>query len=242
MFCSNVNVSHQQFIVKRLLTAWRNSTHGGNWRAPSSPRCWQHGTFPVSSLPPCVPNPIFIELLSRNKLSGQAKASSRRRRSHRTRSPRSRRYQNRHPTTLMKTMVSDWGDRRSSRWRNSWSRPSTAETSPDTREWLWGFVLNFSEWFALSVRFVIHIWLLLSQNRWATWWREWTSTNFTLKTVRNEKILQVFVDSRVGNFHSFGQKLSGHQHYDPEPARSSARWRYSVHCIRSIDTICRQVS
>lgn len=45
--CSNVNVSHQPFIVRKLLIVWRSSTLGGNWRVPSSPQCWRPETFQV---------------------------------------------------------------------------------------------------------------------------------------------------------------------------------------------------
>lgn len=170
-FSSNVNVSHQLFIVKRLSTAWRNSTHGGNWKAQFSPQCWPRGTFPVRFQPPLsVPNPIFTELLLWNKLFGQAKASLQRRKNHLTRRQKSRRYRMRRPTTLTKTMALDWDDKRLSKWRNSWSKPSTAETSTDTREThqklFAELLLNF---LTIAGKFATHTWLLSSQNRWETW-------------------------------------------------------------------------
>lgn len=70
--CSNVNVSHQPFIVRRLLIVWRSSTLGGNWRAPFSPQCWQPETFQVSKTRTLFCDTFldtFISLLSLSPLS-----------------------------------------------------------------------------------------------------------------------------------------------------------------------------
>lgn len=130
--CSNVNVSHQPFIVRKLLIVWRSSTLGGNWRVPSSPQCWQPETFQVKHIFWHFSQHIS-HLQSHLNQFEQAKVSSPKPKNRLTKRPRNLQTLQ---TTSKRMTAFDWDDKKSSKLPSSWSKLSTEAILLDTREFI----------------------------------------------------------------------------------------------------------
>lgn len=100
-------------------------------------------------------------------------------------------------------------------------------------------------------RSVTLVWLHLSLKVLETWWREWTSTGFTLIIVRRLQLLSLFsLMNFVVNLNdtlscwillspvSPVQEQQTHPHHHPQPSRAHHRRRRRLHRLHPLDAVC----
>lgn len=104
--------------------------------------------------------------------------------------------------------------------------------------WCIGFV-----WY-ITGRSVTLDWLRSSLKVWGTWWREWTSIDFTLTTVRLPffptfiGVFECDVVKRVCLPPSPLQEQQAHPHHHPQPPRAHDRRWCCLHRLHPPDAVC----